>query len=145
MSYPCSTPNPSTPINSIDRRTNPDSSLISSYLHYPTEHRNLAVAGSGRSVVRRTPKERIMWTETEVNALREGVTSYGKGNWVEILKRSPNQFNPSKQTQFKPTTQNNKPEKQIKTSSLPQSYKQLKVNYYQETDLLYIKIFQNIE
>ena len=105
----------------------------------------MAVAGAGRSVVRRTRKERVMWTETEVNALREGVTIYGKGNWVEILKRSPNQFHPSRQTQFKSKTQNNKPEKQFKKSSLPQLYNQKKVNYYQETDLLYIKIFQSIE
>ena len=37
-----------------------------------------------------------MWTETEVNALSEGVRICGAGNWADILRRSQNQFHPSR-------------------------------------------------
>ena len=88
---PAQPPTPSIHINSNDQRTSSDSSSFnSSYLNSPT------VAGSSCSGGRTTRKKRVMWTETEVNALREGVRICGAGNWVEILRRSPNQFHPSR-------------------------------------------------
>ena len=75
---PVQPPTPSTPINSNDQTTSSDSSsFYSSYLNYPIG------AGSSSSGGRTTRKKRVMWTETEVNALREGVRICGAGNWVD--------------------------------------------------------------